>query len=357
MAGDLMHRRYKFLRKTAAAVILIIFISSTSINAYAADGSGFSRGLVLDASRTYYTVSEIKNYVNMLSKYDDSYLQMHFTDDERVGIECKYLGQNTRGNNNKRYLTCKEVGQIMEYCKRKKVEFVPEIDVPSHMGGFIALASKKFGKKYAKTIAPGTGDESDQVDFTTTRGRTFIFNLYREYAKLFKGCRHFSIGFDEYTYRIDERAGFANQLNSYLRSKGFTVRMYNDSISLQDVNRLNKKIEIYYWEYPGAEYADFNDLTNAGFHVINGNSYYLYFVPCKSNTGSADLQYSVNDISENWTPDMWNEDQKTEAQSTGNILGSSMAVWNEDSGGVSKKLVFKETKALFNAMSSKLDAY
>ena len=47
-----MHRRYKFLRKTAAAVILIIFISSTSINAYAADGSGFSRGLVLDASRT-----------------------------------------------------------------------------------------------------------------------------------------------------------------------------------------------------------------------------------------------------------------------------------------------------------------
>lgn len=133
--------------------------------------------------------------------------------------------------------------------------------------------------------------------------------------------------------------------------------MYNDSISLQDVNELNKKIEIYYWEYPGAEYADFNDLTNAGFHVINGNSYYLYFVPCKSNTGSADLQYSVNDISENWTPDMWNEIRRLKHKVPGTFWvhrwQSGMRIPAESS----KKLVFKRNKSTFNAMSSKLDAY
>lgn len=348
-----------YMRKTAALVLIIFIISIniTGINAYAADGGGFSRGLVLDVARTYYTVGEIKSYVNMLSRHDNSYLQLHFTDDENVGIECRYLEQTADGNNNGKYLTRNEVKKIMEYCRKKNVEFVPEIEAPSHMGGFITLASEKFGKRYAKTIAPGTEDESTQVDFMTPEGRAFIFHLYKEYAKIFKDCRHFSIGFDEYTYRIDERVDFANRLGTYLRSKGFTVRMYNDSISSQDVGKLNKKTEIYYWEYPGKGYATFNDLTNAGFHVINGNSYYLYFVPCKANVSSDDLKYSVGDLSRNWSLDMWNEDKMTEIQNPGNVLGAAIAVWNEDSAGVSKSTVYEETKALFNAMSRKLDTY
>ena len=116
-------------------LIITLCIVPVRANQTAATYNYFENGIMLDVGRKYYTVDEIKQYIDCLSGYERTYIQMHFTDDENVGIECAYLDQTkanatesngvyTNPATGRPFLTYDQVTELMNYAKDKNVEFI-----------------------------------------------------------------------------------------------------------------------------------------------------------------------------------------------------------------------------------------
>ena len=352
-------------------IVLIITLCIIPVKAdqTAATYNYFENGIMLDVARKYYTVDEIKQYIDCLSGYDRTYIQLHFTDDENVGIECTYLDQNkdnatesngiyTNPATGKAFLTYDQVTELMNYAESKNVEFIPEIDVPAHMYGFRELSAIKFGDEYTNNMFRGSGEEVTNIDIVQPESMSFIMNLYDEYTEFFSSCKHFCLGFDEYTYRIDEKIPFINTMDDYLQSKGFITRIWNDSITLDNMANLNKDVEILYWIRINDSYASMIDLANAGFNCINCNNYYLFFVPWINNTNQHDLDYTVNDIRENWTIDISNNTTVESLDNYDHMIGGMVSTWSENAASVNDDLlIYNQTARMFDEMYKKIYAY
>lgn len=335
--------------------------------------------IMLDVARRYYTVDEIKRFIDILSVNENSTIQVHFTDDENVGIESTYLDQTkenatydngiyTNPVTGKNFLSFEQVKTIIDYANEKNVRFIPEIDVPAHMNGFFTLAINKFGESYVRNpydwddpsksgIAPGTGDESGNIDLMAPNAKIFIENIYNEYTTFFKseGCKYFHIGFDEYTYRPELKKDYINELYSYLNKKGFKVRMWSDALTKANISEINNNIEVMYWSYrSGDEYATVPDLQKLGFKMIIANPYYLFFVPSSASTTQESLNYTINNINNNWTLDKWKYTYDSTLDTRENILGAMISVWGEDSSNISSDVIINQTKNMYSTMYSKL---
>ena len=340
--------------------------------------------IMVDVARRYYTVDELKKYIDALSKNDNSTLQLHFTDDENVGIECTYLDQTvenatyengiyTNPNTGKRFLSYEQVQELMDYAKSKNVNFVPEIDVPAHMKGFFTLAKLKFGEEYVRNgydwdnpensgIAWGRGDEEGNLDLMSPNGKPFVQALLDEYTEFFKECKYFHIGFDEYTFRPEMKIEYANELYTYLSNKGFKVRMWSDAITKDNIDDLNNNIEITYWGWKDDDvlqtnYATVPDLQEKGFKILITNKYYLFYVPNPDYNTPEGLARSISNIENDWELEEWNYNFTGGLSNHQNILGGMVCNWGENSTGVDDNTITTHTINMYNAMFPKLDVY
>ena len=112
------------------------------------------RGLMLDVSRHFFTVDEVKQYIDVMARYKYNLLHLHLADDEGWRIEIKSLPKLTEvgawrvektGNfgsfsaplpdEPKTYggfYTHEDIKEIVRYASERFVNIMPEIDVPGH---------------------------------------------------------------------------------------------------------------------------------------------------------------------------------------------------------------------------------
>ena len=340
--------------------------------------------IMVDVARRYYPVDELKQYIDALAEHDNGTLQIHFTDDENVGIECNFLDQTVdnatltdgvyyNNANGKPFLSYAQVSDLLSYAAEREVRIVPEIDMPAHMKGFLDLARLKFGDDYVlqrysyddiehSGIGWQGGDEAGNLDIYLPQGKQFAYNLLDEYTQFFSGLEYFHIGFDEYTLRPELKVEFANELYDYVSSKGFKVRMWSDAITKANVGDFNNNFEITYWGWKQADitetnYATVPDLQNAGFKVLITNKYYLFFVPTVANTTDEVLADRISKIENNWDLTEWNYNFGGTLENHDNILGAMVCNWGEESDGVSTSLITSHTIDMYRAMFPKVDVY
>ena len=118
------------------------------------------RGLMLDVSRHFFTVDEVKQYIDNMIKYKYNMLHWHLTDDEGWRIEIKSLPKLTEvgawrvekigtfnyfsdplpdePKNYGGYYTHEDIREIVRYASERFVNVMPEIDVPGHSLAAIA---------------------------------------------------------------------------------------------------------------------------------------------------------------------------------------------------------------------------
>lgn len=118
------------------------------------------RGLMLDVARNFFTVQEVKQFIDEMVPYKYNILHLHLTDDEGWRIEIKSypnltrvgafrgkrLGKwgNTKSvdpNEPKTYggfYTAADIKDIVQYAADRFVNVMPEIDVPGHSRAAIA---------------------------------------------------------------------------------------------------------------------------------------------------------------------------------------------------------------------------
>ncbi len=114
------------------------------------------RGAMLDVSRHFFTVAQVKRYIDQLAMYKINKLHLHLSDDQgwRIAIKswprlATYGGSTQVGGGPGGYYTQDEYREIVRYAAARYLTVVPEIDMPGHTNA--ALAS------YAELNCDGAG--------------------------------------------------------------------------------------------------------------------------------------------------------------------------------------------------------
>jgi len=117
------------------------------------------RGTHLDVARHFYTVEQVKTYIDILALHKINKFHWHLTDDQGWRIEIKkyprlttvgsirketIIGRHTPDNHNYDgkphggFYTQEEIRDIVAYAADRHIEVIPEIDLPGHMQAALA---------------------------------------------------------------------------------------------------------------------------------------------------------------------------------------------------------------------------
>ncbi|MEU1402201.1 beta-N-acetylhexosaminidase [Streptomyces sp. NPDC005728] len=161
------------------------------------------RGAMLDVSRHFFTVAQVKRYIDQLALYKINTLHLHLSDDQgwRIAVDswprlATYGGSTQVGGGPGGHYTKADYREIVRYAGSRYLEVVPEIDMPGHTNA--ALAS--YAKLNCDGTAPPlyTGTEVGFSSLCVPEEVTYLFadDVIRELAELTPG-RYLHIGGDE----------------------------------------------------------------------------------------------------------------------------------------------------------------
>jgi hexosaminidase len=180
------------------------------------------RGLMLDVSRHFFTVEEVKKYIDEMVKFKYNTFHWHLTDDNGWRIEIKSLPRLTEvgawrvprsGYFNLRedpkpgekatyggFYTHEDIREIVQYASERNVIIVPEIDVPGHsMAALAAYPELSCTKDPNVMVNPGSNFAEWHGDGTFTmfvdntlnpsdeKVYEFLDKVFTEVAELFPG--------------------------------------------------------------------------------------------------------------------------------------------------------------------------
>lgn len=322
-----------------------------------AKGRPLQCGITIDCSSRSYTVPDIEQYIDLVSRYKNSFIQLHLTGDRGIGVECRTLDYFAEDHP---VLGSGDIQKILQYAKKKKVQIVPEIDMPGHMGAFYRLLEKKEGREYARSICKAEYD--GELDIENKDAIVFAKSIYSEYAALFKGCKYFHIGGDEFfSENSRKNISYINSIASYMQKKGFVVRIWNDLLTKKNYKKLNRKVQVTYWSLDGdiqnrkekkrrrKKRVSYPQLQKRGIDVLNYNSYYLYTTPDRKNVTKKNQDYMCKDAKKNWTPLVWDyhKGKPKKSNTSVRVVGSSISIWNENSAGLTNQQIFDYVRKLY----------
>ncbi|GGU42370.1 beta-N-acetylhexosaminidase [Streptomyces lavendofoliae] len=161
------------------------------------------RGAMLDVSRHFFTVGQVKRYIDRMALYKINTLHLHLSDDQgwRIAVDswprlATHGGSTQVGGGPGGYYTKAQYRDIVAYAASRHLEVVPEIDMPGHTNAALASYAELNCDGVAPPLYTGTevGFSSLCVDKEVTYD--FVDDVVREIAALTPG-RYLHIGGDE----------------------------------------------------------------------------------------------------------------------------------------------------------------
>lgn len=161
------------------------------------------RASMLDVSRHFFSVTDVKKYLDLLAYYKFNVLHLHLSDDQGWRIEIKSwpklteIGGSTEvGGGPGGFYTQEEFSDIVAYAAERHIMIVPEIDMPGHTNA--ASASYPILNGNGKTPELYTGRDVGFSTFDTRKDTVYAFidDVVREISGLVPGP-YFHVGGDE----------------------------------------------------------------------------------------------------------------------------------------------------------------
>ncbi|MEU0214949.1 beta-N-acetylhexosaminidase [Streptomyces sp. NPDC006265] len=188
------------------------------------------RGAMLDVSRHFFTVEQVKRYIDQLALYKINKLHLHLSDDQgwRLAIAswprlATYGGSTEVGGGPGGFYSKADYREIVRYASSRHLEVVPEIDMPGHTNA--ALAS--YAELNCDGVAPPlyTGTEVGFSSLCAGKEITYDFvdDVIRELAALTPG-RYLHIGGDEaHSTSHEDYVKFMDRVQPIVAKYGKTV--------------------------------------------------------------------------------------------------------------------------------------
>ena len=185
------------------------------------------RGAMLDVARHFFTVDEVKRFIDLIALHKMNRLHLHLSDDQgwRIAIrKWKDLtlkgGRTEVGGTPGGFYTQAEYKDLIAYAAERFITVVPEIDMPGHTNA--ALASYSELNCDGKAPAPFTGTEVGFSSLCVEEEVTyrFIDDVVGEIAALTPGA-YFHIGGDEVkTLKPEQYTAFIERVQKIVQKHG-----------------------------------------------------------------------------------------------------------------------------------------
>ena len=174
------------------------------------------RGLHLDVSRHFFTVNEVKRFIDLMAYYKFNTLHWHLTDDQGWRIEIKkyplltevgawrdstvenHYTTQPRTYNKTRYggfYTQDEVKDIVSYAGARFINVVPEIEMPGHARAALAAYPQYSCTGQAQGVE-GLWGIFDDIFCAKEESILFLQDVLKEVLPLFPGA-YIHVGGDE----------------------------------------------------------------------------------------------------------------------------------------------------------------
>jgi hexosaminidase len=163
------------------------------------------RGAMLDLARHFFSVDEIKSWVDSLVQFKINHLHLHLTDDQGWRLEIPGrpaltevgggIGTGVDGAG-PGYLSTADYAEVVAYAAERYLTIVPEIDMPGHVNAAQVAYPELVADGTA--VTPRTDTEVGYSSFAAGKEETYAFieDVLREVAALTPGP-YLHIGGDE----------------------------------------------------------------------------------------------------------------------------------------------------------------
>ena len=316
------------------------------------------RSAYIDCGRVYYSPALLKALIKTLAWNRMNTLYLDFSNNnatrffldkmEVTAGDAKYDITTAKPSDGK-YLTQADMVDIIKVAKQYGVQIIPTFNSPGHIGGLYSLNESLFVKGTATDYDSSCGKIT--LNIANQNAYDFGQAVVKLYVDFFaqQGCKSFNIAADEatlsgvkYDSTNETFVKYVNDLNTYIKGKGMTTRMFNDGV--KSVNSgIDKDIVILYWTTEGDSSAV--NLIGAGYKVVNFNCHAgLYYAYMGSVDGAYVWNQNVEKLYDNWNPGVlsckvysWNsrEYEYTPVETmeyseyAGKLIGANFAVWSD----------------------------
>ena len=161
------------------------------------------RGSMLDVARHFFSVDDVKKYIDLLAYYKYNVLHLHLTDDQGWRIEIKSwpklteIGGSTEvGGEAGGFFTQEDYEEIVDYAAKHYMTIVPEVDMPGHTNAASVSYPILNGNGKTPKLYEGTHVGFSTFDTRKDTVYAFIDDVVREISAITPGP-YFHIGGDE----------------------------------------------------------------------------------------------------------------------------------------------------------------
>lgn len=306
------------------------------------------RSAYIDCGRVYFSPEMLKALIKTLAWNRMNTLYLDFSNNNATRFfldEMKVTagGQNyditTARPSDGKYLTQADMVDIIKVAKQYGVQIIPTFNSPGHIGGLYSLNNSFFDKATADDYDRSCGKIT--LDISKADAYAFGQAVVKLYVDFFagQGCKSFNIAADEATLsnvKYDSKnaafVNYVNELNTYIKGKGMTTRMFCDGVKSTD--KVDKDIVILYWQ---AQSPNAQSFADAGYQVVNMSANAgLYYAYVGNRSSWWVWNQDVTQIYNSWNPSIVCRDCDNSSTYTvkdtvtsDKLLGAAFAMWTD----------------------------
>jgi len=283
------------------------------------------RGAMLDVARHFFSVKDVKKFIDVLAYYKYNTLHLHLTDDQGWRIEIKSwprlteVGGSTEvGGGPGGFYTQEQYKDIVNYAKDRHITIVPEVDMPGHTNA--ASVAYPIFNGNGKTPKLYTGTAVGKSTFATRKDTLYSFldDVIREISAITPGP-YFHIGGDEsHVTKKKDYIYFVERVEKLVQK--YNKRMIGwDEIGQTDIS--SSSIAQFWSSKENAIKA-----VEKGMKIIMSPAKKAYLdmqYDSLSKHGLHWAAYIPTDTAYNWSPESY------EGIPIKNILGLEAPLWSE----------------------------
>lgn len=307
------------------------------------------RGSMLDVARHFFSVEDVKHYIDLISFYKMNILHLHLSDDQGWRIEIKSWPNLTKTGGNIQvgggkggFYTQEQYTEIINYAKSRYITIVPEIDMPGHINAaLVSYAELNQGPRINREPGgknnpaqghqllngkptPGLPYTGIEVGFSTLDVKKeitfkFVNDVLRELAQITPGP-YLHIGGDEAA--VTKKPDYITFVN---RFKEIVVANNKKMIGWEEISQadLDSSVTVQYWDKQ--RYAKM--AADKGAKLIFSPAQKVYLDMQYDSTIKLGLHWAAYiEVDSSY---MWDPATRVEGIGREQILGVEAPLWTE----------------------------
>lgn len=238
------------------------------------------RGFMIDCARHMFTLEELKRMISLAADVKFNKFHWHLSDDQGFRIELESFPEITEkgsvrscdaftncksDNEYSGYYKKEEIREIIEFCKERFIDVIPEFDMPGHQSALLHVMPQFTCSGEEVEVKTSQGIFKDIICAGNLDAHQAIEKILDEICELFPyTCVH--IGGDEVpksnwqscgkcrrimlenglSTEDDLQCWFINKMAEYLKNKGKRCIVWNDCLK---GNGLSDELTVQFWQW------------------------------------------------------------------------------------------------------------